>query len=65
MIRYATEKYGEDRVAQIITYGSIKAKAAIKDSGRALGLPYSLTDQITKAMPPAVMGKGHPALGHL
>ncbi|TXH42711.1 MAG: DNA polymerase III subunit alpha [Actinobacteria bacterium] len=63
MIRYATEKYGEDRVAQIITYGSIKAKAAIKDSGRALGLPYSLTDQITKAMPPAVMGKDIPLSG--
>jgi len=57
MIRYATEKYGSDRVAQIITYGSIKAKAAIKDSSRALGHPYALGDQITKAMPPPVMGK--------
>jgi len=57
MIRYATEKYGEERVAQIITYGSIKAKAAIKDAGRALGAAYALTDKITKAMPPAVMGK--------
>ena len=57
MIRYATEKYGEERVAQIITYGSIKAKAAIKDSARVLGYPYALGDRITKAMPPAVMGK--------
>ncbi len=57
MIRYATEKYGEERVAQIVTYGSIKAKAAIKDSARVLGFPYSLGDKITKAMPPAVMGK--------
>ena len=57
MIRYATEKYGEERVAQIITYGSIKAKAAIKDSSRVLGHPYALGDRITKAMPPAVMGK--------
>ena len=57
MIRYATEKYGETHVAQIVTYGSIKAKAAIKDSARALGHPYSLGDRITKAMPPAVMGK--------
>lgn len=57
MIRYATEKYGEERVAQIVTYGSIKAKAAIKDSARVLGYPYSLGDRITKAMPPSVMGK--------
>ncbi len=57
MIRYATETYGEERVAQIVTYGSIKAKAAIKDSARVLGHPYALGDRITKAMPPAVMGK--------
>jgi DNA polymerase-3 subunit alpha len=57
MIRYATEKYGDDQVAQIVTYSSIKAKAAIKDSARALGLPYALSDQITKAMPDPVMGK--------
>ena len=57
MIRYATQKYGEERVAQIITYGSIKAKAAIKDSARVLGFPYALGDRITKAMPPSVMGK--------
>jgi DNA polymerase-3 subunit alpha len=57
MIRYATERYGEERVAQIITYGSIKAKAAIKDSARALGYPFALGERITKTMPPAVMGK--------
>ncbi len=57
MIRYATEKYGEERVAQIITYGSIKAKAAVKDSARVLGYPYALGDRITKALPPAIMGK--------
>ncbi|MSY42070.1 MAG: DNA polymerase III subunit alpha, partial [Actinobacteria bacterium] len=57
MIRYATDKYGEAHVAQIITYGSIKAKAAIKDSARVLGYPYALGDRITKSMPPAVMGK--------
>ncbi len=57
MIRYATEKYGEERVAQIVTYGSIKAKAAIKDSARVLGMPYAVGDRITKAMPPSVMGK--------
>ncbi|MGD9955543.1 MAG: DNA polymerase III subunit alpha [Candidatus Nanopelagicales bacterium] len=63
MIRYATEKYGEERVAQIITYGSIKAKAAIKDSARALGYPFVIGERITKAMPPAVMGKDIPLSG--
>jgi DNA polymerase III subunit alpha len=63
MIRYATERYGEERVAQIITYGSIKAKAAIKDSARALGYPFALGERITKAMPPAVMGKDIPLAG--
>ena len=57
MIRYATEKYGEARVAQIVTFASIKAKAAVKDSARVLGYPYALGDRITKAMPPSVMGK--------
>ncbi|MGH3714002.1 MAG: DNA polymerase III subunit alpha [Micromonosporaceae bacterium] len=63
MIRYATERYGEERVAQIITYGTIKAKAAIKDAARVLGYPYALGDRITKAMPPAVMGKDIPLGG--
>jgi DNA polymerase-3 subunit alpha len=57
MIRYATEKYGEDRVSQIITYSTIKAKAAIKDAARVLGYPYGIGDKITKAMPGALMGK--------
>ena len=63
MIRYATHKYGEERVAQIITYASIKAKAAVKDSTRVLGFPYALGDKITKAMPPGVMGKDIPLSG--
>jgi len=63
MIRYATEKYGEERVAQIVTFGSIKAKAAIKDAARVLGYPYALGDKITKAMPPSVMGKDIPLSG--
>ena len=63
MIRYATEKYGEERVAQIITYSTIKAKAAIKDASRVLGYPFALGDRITKAMPPAVMGKDIPLSG--
>jgi len=57
MIRYVTDKYGDDRVCQILTFGTIKAKAAIKDAARVLGYPYSLGDRVAKAMPPAVMGK--------
>jgi DNA polymerase-3 subunit alpha len=57
VIRYVTEKYGDDRVAQIITYGTIKAKAAVKDSARVLGFPYALGDRITKAFPPMVLGR--------
>src|SRR6202035_4470236 len=63
VIRYVTEKYGDDRVAQIITYGTIKAKAAVKDASRVLGYPYALGDRITKAFPPAVMGKDVPLSG--
>ncbi len=57
MIAYATTKYGEDRVAQIITYGTIKSKQALKDSTRVLGYPYASGDRLTKALPPSVMGK--------
>ena len=57
MIRYATSRYGEDRVAQIITYGTIKSKQAIKDSTRVLGYPYVIGEKLTKALPPSVMGK--------
>jgi DNA polymerase-3 subunit alpha len=63
VIRYVTQKYGDDRVAQIITYGTIKAKAAVKDAARVLGFPYALGDRITKAFPPAVMGKDIPLAG--
>ncbi|GLY01907.1 MULTISPECIES: DNA polymerase III subunit alpha [Actinoplanes] len=58
VIRYVTEKWGDDKVAQIATFGTIKAKAAIKDSARVLGYPFAVGDRITKAMPPDVMGKG-------
>jgi DNA polymerase-3 subunit alpha len=57
MIRYATEKYGEDRVAQIITYGTIKSKQSLKDATRVLGYPYVIGEKLTKALPPSVMGK--------
>jgi DNA polymerase-3 subunit alpha len=63
MIRYATERYGEERVAQIVTYGTIKAKAAVKDAARVLGYPFALGDRITKAMPQPVMGKDVPLSG--
>jgi DNA polymerase-3 subunit alpha len=57
MIQYATTKYGDDRVAQIITYGTIKSKQAIKDSTRVLGYPYALGEKLTKSLPPTIMGK--------
>lgn len=65
VIQYVTEKYGSERVAQIVTYGTIKAKQALKDAGRVLGYPYSAGEQLTKAMPPAVMGKDIPLSGIL
>lgn len=57
MIEYATARYGEERVAQIITYGTIKAKQAVKDATRVLGLPYIIGEKINKSLPPSVMGK--------
>ena len=57
MIQYATSKYGADRVAQIVTFGTIKTKQAIKDSTRVLGYPYALGEKMTKALPPTIMGK--------
>ena len=48
---YVREKYGDDKVAQIITFGTMAARAAIRDTTRALGLPYSLGDQISKLIP--------------
>ena len=63
MIRYATEKYGADHVAQIVTFSTIKAKQAIRDSARVLGYPYKLGDDLAKAMPPPVLGKEPPLSG--
>lgn len=63
VIQYVTEKYGSERVAQIVTYGTIKAKQALKDAGRVLGFPFSMGERLTKAMPPAVMGKDMPLDG--
>ncbi|MDN5852126.1 MAG: DNA polymerase III subunit alpha, partial [Actinomycetia bacterium] len=63
VIRYVTEKYGDDRVSYIITYGTIKAKQALKDSSRVQGYPFAMGEKLTKAMPPAVMGKDIPLSG--
>ncbi len=51
VIRYVTEKYGSDRVAQIITFGKMQAKAVIRDVGRALNMPYGEVDRIAKMVP--------------
>ena len=57
VIRYVNEKYGDDRVAQIVTFGSIKAKNGLKDAARILDFPYAVGDRLTKALPPMVLGK--------
>lgn len=51
VIDYVIEKYGADHVAQIVTFGTLAAKAAIRDVGRALGMPYSVVDNISKQVP--------------
>jgi DNA polymerase-3 subunit alpha len=60
MIRYAAERYGRDHVAQIITFGTIKARNAVRDAARVLGFPYGVGDKVAKAMPPLVMGRDTP-----
>ena len=63
VIQYVTGKYGEERVAQIVTYGTIKAKQAVKDAARVMGHPFAMGEKLTKAMPPAIMGKDIPLSG--
>jgi len=60
MIRYASERYGADRVAQIVTFSTIKARAAVRDAARVLGYAYGVGDRIAKAMPPLIMGRDTP-----
>jgi DNA polymerase-3 subunit alpha len=60
MIRYAAERYGRDHVAQIVTFSTIKARAAVRDAARVLGHPYIVGDKVAKAMPPLVMGRDTP-----
>ena len=65
MIRYATEKYGADRVAQVITFGTIRTKSAIKDAARVQygQHGYAIADKISKALPPPIMARDIPLSG--
>ena len=60
VIQYVKDKYGADRVAQIATFGTMKAKAAIKDVGRALGFSFAETDSIAKLIPAPKQGFDYP-----
>jgi DNA polymerase-3 subunit alpha len=60
MIRYAAERYGRQHVAQIVTFSTIKARAAVRDAARVLGYPYAVGDRVAKAMPPLIMGRDTP-----
>ena len=60
LINYAADRYGRDHVAQIVTFGRIKARAAVRDAARVLGYPHSLGDRIAKAMPPLILGRDTP-----
>ncbi|MGH7771937.1 MAG: DNA polymerase III subunit alpha, partial [Candidatus Binatia bacterium] len=60
VIQYVKQKYGSDKVAQIATFGTLKAKAAIKDVGRALGFSFAETDAIAKLIPAPKQGFDYP-----
>ncbi len=60
VIQYVTEKYGADRVAGIITFGTMAARAAVRDVGRVLGWTFQEVDKVAKAIPPPVQGKNIP-----
>lgn len=60
VIKYVVEKYGKDNVAQIATFGTLKAKAAIKDVGRALGMSYAETDRVAQLVPAPRQGFDYP-----
>ena len=65
LINYLSDRYGRDHVAQIITFGRIKARAAVRDAARVLGYPHSLGDRVAKAMPDLVAGRDVPLAGCL
>lgn len=56
VIEYVTQKYGREKVAQIITFGTMEARGSVRDAGRALGMPYSGPDRISKMIPPGWQG---------
>ncbi|MBI4096817.1 MAG: DNA polymerase III subunit alpha [Candidatus Levybacteria bacterium] len=56
VIEYVTQKYGKDKVAQIITFGTMEARGSVRDVGRALGMPYAEPDRIAKMIPPGWQG---------
>lgn len=60
VLSYVVAKYGEDNVAQIITFGTMAAKASVRDVGRALGHAYADVDRIAKMIPPPILGKHMP-----
>jgi DNA polymerase III subunit alpha len=56
VIAYVTKKYGQDKVAQIITFGTMEAKGSVRDVGRVMGLPYAVPDRISRMIPPGWQG---------
>lgn len=60
VLDYVSHKYGNDHVAQIVTFGTLAPKAAIRDAGRALGYSYTYVDKVAKSVPPAILGKYAP-----
>ena len=60
MINYVSQKYGSDRVAQIITFTQIKSRQAVRDAARVMGLPFSDGDRVAKALPPLTFGRDTP-----
>lgn len=62
VLEYVKNKYGRENVAQIITFGTMAARAAVRDVGRAMGYPYAEVDRIAKLVPPPVQGRHTPLL---
>ncbi|MBI3577665.1 DNA polymerase III subunit alpha [Candidatus Gottesmanbacteria bacterium] len=56
VIAYVTARYGQDKVAQIVTFGTMEARGSVRDAGRALGMPYAAPDRISKMIPPGFQG---------
>ena len=57
VIEYVEDKYGAEKVSQVVTFGTIKTKQALKDAARVLGYPFEMGERMTKALPPTVQGK--------